>query len=152
MTLEEKFELEYLREQKIKQEVIDLAKELLANVGYEFIEKDTFYLKVSLNKVDNYILNITNQESVPEGLKLVRVFRIVGDILYTKLMNYEIDTEKFQLEPFVTELQRGDTRTTFEKPQMTSREIFLKYLKEVYLNYGESEIEKYKRLSFYGRN
>ena len=152
MTLEEKFELEYLREQKIKQEVIDFAKELLANVGYEFIEKDTFYLKVSLNKVDNYILNITNQESVPEGLKFVRVFRIVGDILYTKLMNYGIDTEKFQLEPFVTELQRGDTRTTFEKPQMTSREIFLKYLKEVYLNYGESEIEKYKRLSWYGRN
>lgn len=141
-----KYCLELEKEKRERKKTIDRAKIMLETIGYVIKEKDNTLLDVYLEKIDNYILNITHLEKVPLKLNLIRLFRLVGELLYLKVMTNEIDIETLQLEPMITELTIGDTKTTFEKPNVSNREIFLKFIDSTFKNYGYEEIIQYRVL------
>ncbi|WP_064608638.1 hypothetical protein [Streptobacillus moniliformis] len=137
--IEEEIELE-----KVVLEV----RELLKFVGYEPTERDNYLIDHTIRRNDFRIMNLTNLNHIPKGLRYVRIYRVVGEILYNKVLVNEVDIEKLQLEPFITSTKIGDTTVSFEKGSESSKQMFLKWVEKHLKNYGSDEINMFKVLKW----
>ena len=108
-------------------------------------ENDLFLQNCALEKAKQSILNMTNQNKIPEGLNYVVIERAVGEFLAFKKGTGTLNIDSINLNAVVARITEGDI-TVQEGTNSLSPETRLDYLVSSLLRYGESEIYKYRRL------
>ncbi|MDO4728440.1 MAG: hypothetical protein Q4B43_05475 [Bacteroidota bacterium] len=119
-------------------------KKLLKTTGYEVKDEDLFLLEQSIDKVKFYILNKTNQNKVPEGLKYVWIYRSTGEFLNFKKATGQLNIDGLNFKRLAKEIGEGDTKVVFNDTKSTG-DKFEDFLTDM-MKYGEKEILKYRRL------
>ena len=119
-------------------------KKMIKSVGYEIVDADLFLLEQSIDKVKFYILNKTNQNKVPAGLKYVWINRSVAEFLNFKKALGKLNIDGLNFGRIAKEIGEGDTKVVFDNTKTTGDkfEVFLAEL----ITYGEDELLKYRRL------
>jgi hypothetical protein len=83
----------------------------LASFGYEVTEADTWVLGFIIQKVENYIKDNCNINTIPDELHEIAVDMVVGEFLLNKKSREQL--EGFDLEAAIKSIQEGDTSITF---------------------------------------
>lgn len=83
---------------------------MLAALGVTGADSDPL-LDLVVSNVQQRILNLTNQSTIPEGAKSVAVYMAVGEYLNMKKAMGQLTG--FDLEAAVKQIQEGDTNTVF---------------------------------------
>ena len=126
---------------------MDLLEELKKRLKsfMEISADDEYLINYSLEKAKQSILNMTNQNTIPEGLNYVVIERAVGEFLAFKKGTGTLNIDSINLNAVVARITEGDI-TVQEGTNSLSPETRLDYLVSSLLRYGESEIYKYRRL------
>lgn len=126
---------------------MDLLEELKKRLKsfMEISADDEYLINYSLEKAKQSILNMTNQNKIPEGLNYVVIERAVGEFLAFKKGTGTLNIESINLNAVVARITEGDI-TVQEGTNSLSPEARFDYLVSSLLRYGESEIYKYRRL------
>lgn len=126
--------------ENIKEDVIKTLK----SVGYEVIDADLFLLEQSIEKVESYIKNKTNQNKVPEGLKYIWIDRSTGEFLNFKKSLNQLNLNGLNFSRMAKEISEGDTKVVYEDTKTTGDkfEVYMMYL----MTRGEDELLKYRRI------
>ena len=83
---------------------------MLTALGVTGADSDPL-LDLVVSNVQQRILNLTNQSTIPEGAKSVAVYMAVGEYLNMKKAMGQLTG--FDLEAAVKQIQEGDTNTVF---------------------------------------
>lgn len=83
---------------------------MLAVLGVTGADSDPL-LDLVVSNVQQRILNLTNQSTIPEGAKSVAVYMAVGE--YLNMQKAMGQLTGFDLEAAVKQIQEGDTNTVF---------------------------------------
>lgn len=106
---------------------------LLETMGYILTDKDHWLLAFGVKQVETEIKNACNQPNVPEGLYPYAVRMVAAEFLITKKgMNQLQGLENMTFEPFVKQIQEGDTNITFgtgESPEQRFEKVLQYWLK-----------------------
>ena len=86
----------------------------LEGFGYAYTEADDFPLEFMIEKVTNYIMHVTNQPNIPEGLNNVAVDMVCGEFLRMQKGFGKIDS--IQVETMASNIKLGDTTVQFTEP------------------------------------
>ena len=127
--------------------IMDLLEELKKRLKsfMEISADDEYLINYSLEKAKQSILNMTNQNKIPEGLNYVVIERAVCEFLAFKKGTGTLNIDSINLNAVVARITEGDI-TVQEGTNSLSPEARLDYLVSSLLRYGESEIYKYRRL------
>ena len=128
---------------------MDLLEELKKRLKsfMEISADDEYLINYSLEKAKQSILNMTNQNKIPEGLNYVVIERAVGEFLAFKKGTGTLNIDSINLNAVVARITEGDI-TVQEGTNSLNPEARLDYLVSSLLRYGESEIYKYRRLAW----
>lgn len=106
---------------------------LLETVGYTLKDTDHWLLAFGTKQVEAEIKNACNQPQVPKGLYPYAVRMIAAEFLITKKgMNQLQGLENMTFEPYVKQIQEGDTNITFgtgESPEQRFEKVLQYWLK-----------------------
>ena len=129
--------------------IMDLLEELKKRLKsfMEISADDEYLINYSLEKAKQSILNMTNQNMIPEGLNYVVIERAVGEFLAFKKGTGTLNIDSINLNAVVARITEGDI-TVQEGTNSLNPEARLDYLVSSLLRYGESEIYKYRRLAW----
>ena len=129
--------------------IMDLLEELKKRLKsfMEISADDEYLINYSLEKAKQSILNMTNQNKIPEGLNYVVIERAVGEFLAFKKGTGTLNIDSINLNAVVARITEGDI-TVQEGTNSLNPEARLDYLVSSLLRYGESEIYKYRRLAW----
>lgn len=119
-----------------KEEVI----KRLSSLGYEVVEEDDFLIDFLIQSVYQTLLNETNTDEIPDGLRYVAINMICGKLLINKLA-----TDKIEIEKAISSIREGDTSVTYSvgsDPKQFLNDYYQKLTTPI------SEIVKYRRLSW----
>lgn len=83
---------------------------MLTALGVTGADSDPL-LDLVISNVQQRVLNLTNQSTIPEGAKSVAVYMAVGEYLNMKKAMGQL--QGFDLEAAVKQIQEGDTNTVF---------------------------------------
>lgn len=83
---------------------------MLTALGVTGADSDPL-LDLVISNVQQRVLNLTNQSTIPEGAKGVAVYMAVGEYLNMKKAMGQL--QGFDLEAAVKQIQEGDTNTVF---------------------------------------
>lgn len=88
--------------------------QLLVTIGYQVLSEDFWLIAFAEKQVEAEIKNACNQSSVPEGLYPHAVRMVAAEFLTTKKgMGQLQGLENLTFEPYVKQIQEGDTNITF---------------------------------------
>lgn len=93
------------------QDVIDR----LVSFGYLPVTSDAFALAFAMHKSHFHVLNETNQNNVPDGLKDVLTDMICGEFLNAKYQTGQLDLSGLDFGGIMQTVSEGDTSVTFDK-------------------------------------
>lgn len=119
-----------------KEEVI----KRLASLGYEAVSEDDFLIDFLIQAVYQTLLNETNADEVPEGLRYVAINMVCGQLLNNKLAINKIDVEQA-----ISSIREGDTSVSYSGGK-DPKEFLAEYYQK--LTMPISEIVKYRKLSW----
>lgn len=106
---------------------------LLETMGYTLTDKDHWLLAFGTKQVEAEIKNACNQSLVPEGLYPYAVRMVAAEFLIAKKgMNQLQGLEHMTFEPYVKQIQEGDTNITFgtgESPEQRFEKVLQYWLK-----------------------
>lgn len=114
--------------------------ELLSCFGVTGADSDPL-LDFVINLIEDTIKNKINQETIPEGLHTIEVYRIAGQYLMLKKSSGQLEDSGFQIEQAEKSIQEGDTNITFSEESMTA-EYLINYL----MTYGQDQLNRYRKL------
>lgn len=83
----------------------------LASLGYEYKPEDQSMLEFAVQKAEHMILNRTNTDEIPEGLKEIEIDMICGEFLKLKKGMGQLTGYDFEQVAKVVKL--GDTSVDF---------------------------------------
>ena len=112
----------------------------LESFGYEVIEDDTWVLEFIIQKVENYIKNNCNIDTIPEELHQIAVDMSVGEFLLNKKSTGQLTG--IDLEAAIKQIQEGDTTVAFAID--STPEERLDNLISHLLNYGKGSFASYR--------
>ena len=112
----------------------------LESFGYEVTEADTWVLEFIIQKVENYIKNNCNIDTIPEGLHQIAVDMSVGEFLLNKKSTGQLTG--IDLEAAIKQIQEGDTTVAFAID--STPEERLDNLISHLLNYGKGSFASYR--------
>ena len=102
-------------------------------------------LDILLQKVQQRILNKTNQSVIPEGLESVAVYMAVGEYLNMKKTVGQLTG--FDLDAAIKQIQEGDTNTVFAIGEGSlTPEQRLNGLIDYLINGRSDELYRYRKL------
>jgi hypothetical protein len=87
----------------------------LVVIGCVPSDDDIWLLAFSIQKVEQHILNATNQATIPEGLIHVAVDMICGEVINTKYLSGKLKLDDLDLSGVIQTVTEGDTSVTFTK-------------------------------------
>ena len=111
--------------------IVDIFNELVT-LGAVPDEDDVWLITFCIQKVENHILNQTNQSAVPEGLLQVAVDMVCGHFIQTKYSSGKLCLSDLRFEEAVKTVTEGDTTVTFETGESDDIKLqkLIKYLLE----------------------
>ena len=115
----------------------------LQNAGYE-VEGDTELIEALIGVEKEYLINVTNQQEVPENLDNVWLMRTTGRYLEIKASSGGLTG--LDVEGAIKSTKVGDTEIQYDGD--TSKGKLLKDWVETLRNYGDREIERFRKLSW----
>ena len=115
----------------------------LQNAGYE-VEGDTELIEALIGVEKEYLINVTNQQEVPENLDNVWLMRTTGRYLEIKASSGGLTG--LDVEGAIKSTKVGDTEIQYDGA--TSKGKLLKDWVETLRNYGDREIERFRKLSW----
>ena len=115
----------------------------LQNAGYE-VEGDTELIETLIGVEKEYLINVTNQQEVPENLDNVWLMRTTGRYLEIKASSGGLTG--LDVEGAIKSTKVGDTEIQYDGD--TSKGKLLKDWVETLRNYGDREIERFRKLSW----
>ena len=115
----------------------------LQDAGYE-VEGDTELIETLIGVEKEYLINVTNQQEVPENLDNVWLMRTTGR--YLEIKSSSGGLTGFDVEGAIKSMKVGDTETQYDGD--TSKVKLLKDWVESLRNYGDREIERFRKLSW----
>ena len=115
----------------------------LQNAGYE-VEGDTELIETLIGVEKEYLINVTNQQEVPENLDNVWLMRTTGRYLEIKASSGGLTG--LDVEGAIKSTKVGDTEIQYDGA--TSKVKMLKDWVETLRNYGDREIERFRKLSW----
>lgn len=115
----------------------------LQNAGYE-VEGDTELIETLIGVEKEYLINVTNQQEVPENLDNVWLMRTTGR--YLEIKSSSGGLTGFDVEGAIKSTKVGDTEIQYDGD--TSKGKLLKDWVESLRNYGDREIERFRKLSW----
>lgn len=117
---------------------------MLAALGITGADSDPL-LDLVVSNVQQRILNLTNQSTIPEGAKSVAVYMAVGEYLNMKKGMGQL--EDFDLNAAIKQIQEGDTNITFAIGDGSQTpEQRLNSLIDFLINGRIGEIYRYRRI------
>lgn len=109
----------------------------LATLGYVANESDYPLIDYLIDSVYQTILNETNCDNMPDGLKFVAIDMICGQILNSKLANNQLD-----IDQAISSIREGDTSVSYAVGTDPKE-----FLKNYYTSLMHSrELVKYRKL------
>lgn len=115
----------------------------LQNAGYE-VEGDTELIETLIGVEKEYLINVTNQQEVPENLDNVWLMRTTGR--YLEIKSSSGGLTGLDVEGAIKSTKVGDTEIQYDGD--TSKGKLLKDWVETLRNYGDREIERFRKLSW----
>lgn len=115
----------------------------LQNAGYE-VEGDTELIETLIGVEKEYLINVTNQQEVPENLDNVWLMRTTGR--YLEIKSSSGGLTGLDVEGAIKSTKVGDTEIQYDGD--TSKGKLLKDWVENLRNYGDREIERFRKLSW----
>jgi hypothetical protein len=115
----------------------------LQNAGYE-VEGDTELIETLIGVEKEYLINVTNQQEVPENLDNVWLMRTTGR--YLEIKSSSGGLTGLDVEGAIKSTKVGDTEIQYDGD--TSKGKLLKDWVESLRNYGDREIERFRKLSW----
>lgn len=115
----------------------------LQNAGYE-VEGDTELIETLIGVEKEYLINVTNQQEVPENLDNVWLMRTTGRYLEIKASSGSLTG--LDVEGAIKSTKVGDTDIQYDGD--TSKVKLLKDWVEYLRTYGDREIERFRKLSW----
>lgn len=115
----------------------------LQNAGYE-VEGDTELVETLIGVEKEYLINVTNQQEVPENLDNVWLMRTTGR--YLEIKSSSGGLTGLDVEGAIKSTKVGDTEIQYDGD--TSKGKLLKDWVESLRNYGDREIERFRKLSW----
>ena len=115
----------------------------LHDAGYE-VEGDTELIETLIGVEKEYLINVTNQQEVPENLDNVWLMRTTGR--YLEIKSSSGGLTGFDVEGAIKSTKVGDTEIQYDGD--TSKGKLLKDWVETLRNYGDREIERFRKLSW----
>ena len=112
----------------------------LESFGYEVTEDDTWVLEFIIQKVENYIKNNCNIDTIPEELHQIAVDMSVGEFLLNKKSTGQLTG--IDLEAAIKQIQEGDTTVAFAID--STPEERLDNLISHLLSYGKGSFASYR--------
>lgn len=115
----------------------------LQNAGYE-VEGDTELIETLIGVEKEYLINVTNQQEVPENLDNVWLMRTTGR--YLEIKSSSGGLTGLDVEGAIKSTKVGDTEIQYDGD--TSKGKLLKDWVETLRSYGDREIERFRKLSW----
>lgn len=115
----------------------------LQNAGYE-VEGDTELIETLIGVEKEYLINVTNQQEVPENLDNVWLMRTTGRYLEIKSSSGSLTG--LDVAGAIKTTKVGDTEIQYDGT--TSKEKLLAKWIEYLRTYGDREIERFRKLSW----
>ena len=115
----------------------------LQNAGYE-VEGDTELIETLIGVEKEYLIKVTNQQEVPENLDNVWLMRTTGR--YLEIKSSSGGLTGLDVEGAIKSTKVGDTEIQYDGD--TSKGKLLKDWVESLRNYGDREIERFRKLSW----
>lgn len=103
----------------------------LKTFGYDATEEDAVLIVYLISSVEKEILNFTNLDEVPEGLKYEWIDAVCGEFLKLAFSAKKLDG----LDQIVKSIKEGDTTVTLAEG-MSAESQFLGCVKALRLNKG----------------
>ncbi len=105
-------------------------------------EKDEFILKFLTDKVEQEIINRTNQSEVPDELRFVLIERVCGEFLYSLRGSNMLSDN--QIDTIVSSISEGDTSVSYDVSSSPEAkfDLLITHLR----SYGNDEILRFRRL------
>lgn len=94
--------------------LIETVLQRLVSFGCDPTKDDVFSIAFGIQKVQNHILNMTNQETIPDGLFEVSVDMVCGEFLNVKYLSGKLEMDNLDFDGIVKSVSEGDTSVTFE--------------------------------------
>lgn len=117
----------------------------LVTLGVVPDEDDVWLIYFTVQKVEADILNQTNQTEIPEGLFVVAVDMVCGEIIQTKYLSGKLCLSDLQFGEIAKTVTQGDTTVTFESGE--SDEVKIKRLIDCLIDKG-SDLLCYRKLKW----
>ena len=94
--------------------LIETVLQRLVSFGCTPTKDDVFSIAFGIQKVQNHIRNVTNQEKIPDGLFEVTVDMVCGEVLNGLYLSGKLELDNLDLDGIVKSVSEGDTSVTFE--------------------------------------
>ena len=94
--------------------LIETVLQRLVSFGCTPTKDDVFSIAFGIQKVQNHIRNVTNQEIIPDGLFEVTVDMVCGEVLNGLYLSGKLELDNLDLDGIVKSVSEGDTSVTFE--------------------------------------
>lgn len=94
--------------------LIESVLQRLVSFGCTPTKDDVFSIAFGIQKVQNHILNVTNQESIPDGLFQIAVDMVCGEHLLGKYLSGTLEMDNLDFGGIVKTVSEGDTSVTFD--------------------------------------
>lgn len=115
----------------------------LQNAGYE-VEGDTELIETLIGVEKEYLINVTNQQEVPEDLDNVWLMRTTGRYLDTKASSGSLTG--LDVAGAIKTTKVGDTEIQYDGTTSKGK-LLMKWI-EYLRTYGDREIERFRKLSW----
>ncbi len=93
--------------------LIETILQRLVSFGCTPTKDDVFSIAYGIQKVQNHILNVTNQAVVPDGLFELNVDMVCGEVLNGKFLSGQLDLTALDLDGMIQSVKEGDTQVNF---------------------------------------
>ena len=94
--------------------LIEAVLQRLVSFGCTPTKDDVFSIAFGIQKVQNHILNVTNQAVVPDGLFEVEVDMVCGEVLNGLYLSGKLELDNLDFGGIVKSVSEGDTSVTFD--------------------------------------
>lgn len=74
---------------------------------------DAFALAFSMQKAKNHVLNLTNQNEIPDGMRQIFIDMCCGEYMNAKHLSGDISLSHLELDSILQSVHMGDTTVNF---------------------------------------
>ena len=134
-------------EQRKKTDLRQDVSDFLYLLGFNEAELDPL-IGIAIRMVEEIILNETNQDCLPEGLRMTVIYRAAGQYMFLKKERGQLSEAEEGAAEFgiVKRIKEGDTDITYAvHDELTPGQRFDAVVKEL-MGAGEQQVARYRRL------